>query len=62
MMEKFVEHGYLEILGIPLALFLYWYLPNDSWWQLLTNSVIIIFVCFGFYYLLDTYFKFKAKK
>lgn len=21
MMEKFVEHGYLEILGIPLALF-----------------------------------------
>lgn len=38
-------------------LFLFWYLPNDTWLEIGINIVIMIVVMFGVYMILDVILK-----
>lgn len=48
---------YNVISYIICDLFLFWYLPNDTWLEIGINIVIMIVVMFGVYMILDVILK-----
>ena len=46
-----------NVIGYIICdLFLFWYLPNDTWLEIGINIVIMIVVMFGVYMILDVIF------
>ncbi len=47
-----------NVIGYIICdLFLFWYLPNDTWLEIGINIVIMIVVMFGVYRILDVILK-----
>ena len=47
-----------NVIGYIIChLFLFWYLPNDTWLEIGINIVIMIVVMFGVYMILDVILK-----